>query len=354
MKRTVDEITGNRRMRRNRRFDWNRRLVRENRLSVDDLIWPVFICEGTDVVEPLNQLPGVSRYSVDRIVEQAKHAHDLGIPAIATFGNVAIEKRNQTGSEVLNSDNILNQATRAIKEAVPELGVITDVALDLFTDHGHDGILRDGVVVNDETVEQLCKAAVIQAEAGADIVSASEMMDGRMGAIRDALNDAGYNDVGTLAYTAKYASGFYGPYREAVGSDGLLKGDKQTYFMDPANSDEALWEAQLDIDEGADMIMVKPAMAYLDIILRARLETDVPVAAYHVSGEYAMLKAAEERGWIDGPAAGLESLVAIKRAGADLIITYLARSVAEALHGIPRALPAPPKAIDPPTPELES
>lgn len=332
MKRTVDEITGNRRMRRNRRFDWNRRLVRENRLSVDDLIWPVFICEGTDVVEPLNQLPGVSRYSVDRIVEQAKHAHDLGIPAIATFGNVAIEKRNQTGSEVLNPDNILNQATRAIKEAVPELGVITDVALDLFTDHGHDGILRDGVVVNDETVEQLCKAAVIQAEAGADIVSASEMMDGRMGAIRDALNDAGYNDVGTLAYTAKYASGFYGPYREAVGSDGLLKGDKQTYFMDPANSDEALWEAQLDIDEGADMIMVKPGMPYLDIVRRVKEEFRMPTLAYQVSGEYSMIMAAAEKGYLEEERVILESLLCFKRAGADAILTYFAPRVAEILN----------------------
>ncbi|MEO0909784.1 MAG: porphobilinogen synthase, partial [Pseudomonadota bacterium] len=291
-----------------------------------------FICEGTDVVEPLNQLPGVSRYSVDRIVEQAKHAHDLGIPAIATFGNVAIEKRNQTGSEVLNPDNILNQATRAIKKAVPELGVITDVALDLFTDHGHDGILRDGVVVNDETVEQLCKAAVIQAEAGADIVSASEMMDGRMGAIRDALNDAGYNDVGTLAYTAKYASGFYGPYREAVGSDGLLKGDKQTYFMDPANSDEALWEAQLDIDEGADMIMVKPGMPYLDIVRRVKEEFRMPTLAYQVSGEYSMIMAAAEKGYLEEERVILESLLCFKRAGADAILTYFAPRVAEILN----------------------
>ncbi len=332
MKRTVDEITGNRRMRRNRRFDWNRRLVRENRLSVDDLIWPVFICEGTNVEEPLNQLPGVSRYSVDRIVEQAKHAHELGIPAIATFGNVALEKRDQTGSEVLNPDNILNQATRAIKEAVPELGVITDVALDLFTDHGHDGILSDGVVINDETVEQLCKAAVIQAEAGADIVSASEMMDGRMGAIRDALNDAGYQDVGTLAYTAKYASGFYGPYREAVGSDGLLKGDKQTYFMDPANSDEALWEAQLDIDEGADMIMVKPGMPYLDIVRRVKDEFKMPTLAYQVSGEYSMIMAAAEKGYLEEERVILESLLCFKRAGADAILTYFAPRVAEILN----------------------
>lgn len=331
MKRTIDEITGNRRMRRNRRFDWNRRMVRENRLSVDDLIWPVFICEGNNVVEPLNQLPGVCRYSVDKIVDQAKYARDLGIPAIATFGNVALEKRDQTGSEVLNPDNILNQATRAIKETVPEIGVITDVALDLFTDHGHDGILRDGVVVNDETVEQLCEAAVIQAQAGADVVSASEMMDGRMGAIRDALNDAGYNDVGTLAYTAKYASGFYGPYREAVGSDGLLKGDKQTYFMDPANSDEALWEAQLDIDEGADMIMVKPGMPYLDIVRRIKDEFKMPTLAYQVSGEYSMIMAAAEKGYLEEERVILESLLCFKRAGADAILTYFAPRVAKIL-----------------------
>ena len=280
MKRTVDEITGNRRMRRNRRYEWNRRLVRENRLTKDDLIWPVFLCEGSGVCEPLNTLPGVSRYSVDKIGEQAKLAQSLGIPAIATFANVAPEKRDVTGSEVLNPDNIINKATRAIKDAAPEMGVITDVALDLFTSHGHDGILRDGIIVNDETVEQLAQAAVLQADAGADIVSASEMMDGRMGAIRDALNDAGYNNTGTLAYTAKYASGFYGPYREAVGTDKMLKGDKRTYFMDPANSDEAIHEAALDIAEGADMIMVKPGMPYLDIIRRLKDEFRVPTLAY--------------------------------------------------------------------------
>ncbi|MEM7215992.1 MAG: porphobilinogen synthase [Pseudomonadota bacterium] len=329
MKRTVDEITGNRRMRRNRRFDWTRRLVRENRLSKDDLIWPVFICEGKGLSEPLNTLPGVSRHSVDRIGEQAKLAESLGIPAIAIFANVAQEKRDVTGSEVLNPDNIINQATRAIKDAAPDVGVITDVALDLFTSHGHDGILRDGVILNDETVEQISAAAVLQAEAGADIVSASEMMDGRMGAIRDALNDAGFTDTGTLAYTAKYASGFYGPYREAVGTDQMLKGDKQTYFMDPANTDEAIHEAALDIAEGADMIMVKPGLPYLDIIRRLKDEFMMPTFAYQVSGEYAMIMAASERGFLDEERAIRETLTAFKRAGADAILTYFAPRVAE-------------------------
>ena len=329
MKRSVDEITNNRRMRRNRRFEWTRRLVRENRLTTDDLIWPVFLCEGKGVEEPLEKLPGLLRYSVDRIGAQAKRAQKLGIPAIATFANVSLDKRDQTGSEVLNPDNILNQATRAIKDAAPDVGVITDVALDLFTDHGHDGILRDGIVVNDETVERLAEAAVLQAQAGADIVSASEMMDGRMGAIRDALNDAAYTNVGTLSYTAKYASGFYGPYREAVGTEQMLKGDKRTYFMDPANSDEALKEAELDIAEGADMLMVKPGMPYLDIIQRMKDAFSVPVFAYQVSGEYSMIMAASERGFLEEERVIMESLLSFKRAGADAILAYFAPRVAE-------------------------
>ncbi|MEL7430582.1 MAG: porphobilinogen synthase [Pseudomonadota bacterium] len=333
MKRTVDEITGNRRMRRNRRFEWTRRMVRENHLSTADLIWPVFLCEGTGIEEPLEKLPGVKRYSVDRIGAEAKKAQALGIPAIATFANVALEKRNETGSEVLNPDNILNQATKAIKDAAPEIGIITDVALDLFTDHGHDGIYRNGIIHNDETVEMLCEAAVIQARCGADIVSASEMMDGRMGAIRDALNEAGYNDIGTLAYTAKYASGYYGPYREAVGTEDLLKGDKRTYFMDPANSDEAIHEAALDIAEGADMIMVKPGMPYLDIIRRLKDEFMVPTFAYQVSGEYAMIMAAAQQGYIEEERVIMESLLCFKRAGADGILTYFAPRVAEILNG---------------------
>lgn len=333
MKRSVDEITGNRRMRRNRRFEWNRQLVRENQLSTNDLIWPVFLCEGSGVVEPLQKLPGVNRYSVDKIGEQAKLAQDLGIPAIATFANVAMEKRDITGSEVLNPDNIINQATKAIKDAAPDVGVITDVALDLFTTHGHDGILRGDIIENDETVERLAEAAVLQADAGADVVSASEMMDGRMGAIRDALNDAGHNMIGTLAYTAKYASGFYGPYREAVGTDGLLKGDKRTYFMDPANTDEAIHEAALDIAEGADMIMVKPGMPYLDIIRRLKDEFMVPTFAYQVSGEYSMLMAAGANDYLEEERCMMESMLCFKRAGADGILTYFAPRVAKLLNG---------------------
>ncbi len=332
MKRTVDEITGGRRMRRNRRFEWNRRLVRENRLSMDDLIWPVFLCEGNSISEPLGTMPGVERHSVDRIGEQAKLAQALGIPAMAIFANVAHEKRNQTGSEVLSPDNIIVEATKAIKDAAPDVGVITDVALDLFTDHGHDGILRDGIIVNDETVETLAKAAVLQADAGADIISASEMMDGRMGAIRDALNESGHTDIGTLAYTAKYASGYYGPYREAVGTDGLLKGDKRTYFMDPANSDEALYEAQLDIAEGSDMIMVKPGMPYLDIIHRLKTEFGMPTFAYQVSGEYSMIMAGVEKGFVEEQRVIMESLTCFKRAGADAILTYFAPRVAKWLN----------------------
>ncbi len=329
MKRTVDEITGSRRMRRNRRFEWNRRLVRENRVSTDDLIWPVFLCEGQGICEPLGTMPGIERHSVDRIGVQAKRAQELGIPAIAIFANVGMEKRNQTGSEVLSPDNIIIQATKAIKDAAPDVGIITDVALDLFTDHGHDGILRDGVIVNDETVEVLCEAAILQANAGADIVSASEMMDGRMGAIRDALNEAGNTDIGTLAYTAKYASGYYGPYREAVGTDGLLKGDKRTYFMDPANSDEALYEAQLDIAEGSDMIMVKPGMPYLDIIYRLKAEFGMPTFAYQVSSEYSMIMAGVEKGFVEEQRVIMESLTCFKRAGADAVLTYFAPRVAE-------------------------
>lgn len=332
MKRTVDEITGGRRMRRNRRFEWNRRLIRENRLSTDDLIWPVFLCEGKGVSEPLGTMPGIERHSVDMIAKEAKRAEELGIPAIAIFANVAMNKRNQTGSEILEPGNIIVEATKAMKDAAPQVGVITDVALDLFTDHGHDGILRDGIIVNDETVDMLCRAAILQADAGADIVSASEMMDGRMGAIRDALDESGHSDTATLAYTAKYASGFYGPYREAVGTDGLLKGDKRTYFMDPANSDEALYEAQLDIAEGSDMIMVKPGMPYLDIIYRLKTEFGMPTAAYQVSGEYSMIMAGVEQGFVEEERVIMESLTCFKRAGADAILTYFAPRVAEWLN----------------------
>ncbi|MCF6321760.1 MAG: porphobilinogen synthase [Rhizobiaceae bacterium] len=329
--RSVDEITGNCRMRRNRRFDWSRRLVRENTLSVDDLIWPIFLSEGSGISEPLATLPGVNRYSVDKAVEAAKRAFDLGIPALATFPNIAMKKRDITGSAVLDPDGLINQATRAIKKAVPDIGIITDVALDPFTNHGHDGVLREGIIINDETVELIARAAVIQAEAGADIISCSEMMDGRVGAIRDALNGAGFNDTAILSYTAKYASAFYGPYREAVGTDQMLKGDKRTYFMDPANAEEALREAMLDVNEGADMLMVKPGMPYLDIIARLKNEFAMPVFAYQVSGEYAMIMAGVEKGFLEEERAIMETMTCFKRAGADAILTYFAPKIAEIL-----------------------
>ena len=333
MTRSVDEITNGRRMRRNRRFEWNRRLVRENTLTTNDLIWPIFLIEGEDRSEPVESMPGVERLSVDRAVKAAKEAFDLGIPALATFPDIDLAKRDALGSEVLNPDGLINRATRAIKEAVPGMGVITDVALDPFTETGHDGILRDDIILNDETVEQLCKAAVLQAQAGADIISASEMMDGRIGAIRDALNEAGFSDTGILAYSAKYASAFYGPYREAVGTDKMLKGDKRTYFMDPANSDEALHEAALDVAEGADMLMIKPGMPYLDILQRVKNEFQMPTFIYQVSGEYSMIMAGVEKGFLDKERAMLESLLAFKRAGADGILTYFAPEVAAILNG---------------------
>lgn len=331
--REVDEITGSRRLRRMRKADWSRRLVRETRLTVDDLIWPIFIVEGKDRREPVDAMPGVFRLSVDQAVKEAERAAGLGIPAIATFPNVDLSLRDQTGSHILDPDNIINKATRAIKEAVPEIGVITDVALDPFTSHGHDGILRDGIIVNDETVEQVAEAAVLQAAAGSDIIAPSDMMDGRIGAIRDALDANGFQDVAIMSYATKFASAFYGPYRDAIGTAGLLKGDKKTYYLDHANADEAIREAEQDLAEGADMLMVKPGMPYLDIIRRLKDEFAMPTFAYQVSGEYAMIRAAAANGWIDGDKAMLESLLAFKRAGCDGILTYFAPQVAEMLKG---------------------
>ncbi|MCP4185261.1 MAG: porphobilinogen synthase [Hyphomicrobiales bacterium] len=330
--RTIDEITSGRRLRRNRRFEWNRRLVREHTLNSGDLIWPVFLVEGEGVREPIRLLPGVMRFSIDEAVKAAKEAHKLGIPAVATFPSIAQDLRDVTGSQILDPDGLINRFTRASKREVPDMGVITDVALDPFTSSGHDGIVRDGIIVNDETVEQISRAAIVQAEAGADIVSCSEMMDGRVGAIRDSLNGAGFNDTGILSYTAKYASSFYGPYREAVGTDKMLKGDKSTYFLDPANSDEALHEAMLDINEGADILMVKPGLPYLDIIRRLKNEFSMPTFAYQVSGEYAMIMAGAEKGFLDEERAIIESLTCFKRAGADAILTYFAPRVAEILQ----------------------
>jgi porphobilinogen synthase len=330
--RSVDEITLSRRLRRMRKADWSRRLVRETTLTPDDLIWPIFRIEGENRREEIPAMPGVFRLSVDLAAKEAERAAKLGIPALATFPNVELSLRDRTGSEILNPDNLINRATRAIKAAVPEIGIITDAALDPFTDHGHDGILHDGVIVNDETVETVAAAALLQAQAGADIIAPSDMMDGRIGAIRDVLDAAGFHDVAIMSYATKFASAFYGPYREAIGTKGLLKGDKKTYYLDHANSDEAMREIEQDLDEGADMIMVKPGLPYLDIIRRAKDEFAMPTFAYQVSGEYAMIEAASANGWIDGEAAMLESLMAFKRAGCDGILTYFAPRVAEILN----------------------
>ncbi len=331
--RTVDEITGSRRLRRMRKADWSRRLVRETHLTVDDLIWPIFVIEGENRKEPISAMPGVFRLSPDLAAREAERAARLGIPAIATFPYVEMGLRDDTGSHVLDPDNVINKATRAIKDAVPEIGIITDVALDPFTSHGHDGILRDGIIVNDETVALLARAAVTQAEAGADIIAPSDMMDGRIGAIRDALDAGGFSDVAIMSYATKFASAFYGPYREAVGTGGLLKGDKKTYYIDPANTEEALRETEQDIAEGADMVMVKPGLPYLDICRRLKDTFQMPTFAYQVSGEFAMIHAAAQNGWLDYERAMMESLTAFKRAGCDGVLTYFAPEVAELLKG---------------------
>lgn len=329
----VDEITGHRRMRRNRKADWTRRLVQENRLTVDDLIWPIFIVPGENIVEPIRAMPGVNRMSVDKAVEAIREAADLGIPAIAPFPDIEMGKRDETGSQILDRDNLINLFTRAVKKAVPNIGLITDVALDPFTSHGHDGILRDGVIVNDETVDQVARAAVMQADAGADIIAPSEMMDGRIGAIRRALDASGHQDVGIMSYATKFASGFYGPYREAINTGGLLKGDKNSYYINPANGTEALRDAALDVEEGADMLMVKPGIAYLDICWRMKEAFGLPTFAYQVSGEYSQIKAAAMNGWIDGDRIMMETLLSFKRAGCDGILSYFAVDAARKLKG---------------------
>lgn len=329
--RNVDEITQSRRLRRMRKADWSRRLVQESRLTVNDLIWPIFLCEGENRRDPVTAMPGVERVSVDIAVREAERAAKLGIPAIATFPDIAQELRDDTGSHSLDPDNLINRATRAIKAAVPEIGMITDVALDPFTSHAHDGILRDGIIVNDETVEQIAMAAVLQAEAGSDIIAPSDMMDGRIGAIRDALDANGFQDVAIMAYATKFASAYYGPYREAINTAGRLQGDKKTYYIDPANTDEAVREAEQDIAEGADSLMVKPGLPYLDIIWRLKETFALPTFAYQVSGEYAMIKAAGANGWIDEERIVMETLLAFKRAGCDGILTYFAPYVAERL-----------------------
>jgi porphobilinogen synthase len=320
-----------RRPRRNRKNDWKRRMVREHRLTADDLIWPIFIFAGTNIRQPIGSMPGVERLSIDLAVNEAARAAALGIPAIALFPYTDPALRDAHGSEALNANNLVCSACRAIKAAVPNIGLITDVALDPYTSHGHDGLLHEGEILNDETVDVLCRQAVTQAAAGSDIIAPSDMMDGRIGAIRAALDEAGFQTVSIMAYTAKYASAFYGPFREAVGANKTLSGDKKTYQMDPANGAESLIEAELDISEGADMIMVKPGMPYLDIVHRLKASFGVPTFAYQVSGEYAMIEAAAANGWLDGEKAMLESLIAFKRAGADGILTYFAPRVAELL-----------------------
>jgi porphobilinogen synthase len=321
------------RMRRLRRHDWARRLVAENSLSAADLIWPLFLVDGENKRVPIASMPGVERLSVDNAVAAAEEAASLGIPVIALFPNTDDSKKTADGREAENPDNLVCRAVRAVKKAVPDIGIMCDVALDPYTSHGHDGVLIDDYVANDETVSILVRQALVQVEAGCDIIAPSDMMDGRIGAIRAALEKSGHQDVILLAYAAKYASAFYGPFRDAVGSAKALTGDKRTYQMDPANTDEALREVALDIAEGADMVMVKPGMPYLDVLRRVKDEFGMPTVVYQVSGEYSMLMAAIERGWLDRERAILESLTAFKRAGADGILTYFARDIARRLKG---------------------
>jgi porphobilinogen synthase len=320
------------RPRRNRRADWARRMVREHVLTTDDLIWPLFIVDGNKVRAPVDSMPNVDRLSIDEAVRAAERAAKLSIPCLALFPYTQPERRDHDGSEALNPDNLICRAVRAIKKEVPQVGVLCDVALDPYTSHGHDGLLRDGVIINDETVSVLVKQALVQAQAGCDIIAPSDMMDGRVGAIRSGLDAAGFGDVQIMAYAAKYASAFYGPFRDAVGSSTTLTGDKRTYQMDPANSNEALREVELDIAEGADMVMVKPGLPYLDILHRVKAAFGMPTFAYQVSGEYAMIMAAAANGWLDGEKAMMESLIAFKRAGADGVLTYFAASIAEKLN----------------------
>ena len=323
------------RLRRMRRDDFSRRLMRENTLTVDDLIYPVFVLEGNNQTETVASMPGVERMSVDLLVKEAEELARLGVPAMALFPVTPADVKTLDGKEAWNPDGLAQRAVRAIKAAVPEMGVITDGALDPFTTHGQDGIIDDnGYVLNDDTVDALVKQALSQAEAGADVIAPSDMMDGRIGAIRDALEANGHIHTRIMAYSAKYASAYYGPFRDAVGSAGNLgKADKTTYQMDPANSDEALHEIALDLAEGADMVMVKPGMPYLDVVRRVKDEFKVPVYAYQVSGEYAMHMAAFQNGWLDQDKVMMESLLAFKRAGADGILTYFAKAAAQKLKG---------------------
>jgi porphobilinogen synthase len=321
------------RLRRLRRHDWSRRLVAETSLSVDDLIWPLFVHDGESKRQAVASMPGVERLSIDLVVEAVGQAVEIGIPAVALFPVTDPAKKSSEAEEAVNPENLVCRAVRAVKAAHGDtIGVICDVALDPYTSHGQDGLVRDGYVVNDETIAVLCRQAVVQAEAGCDVIAPSDMMDGRVGAVRRALDTAGFDRVSILAYAAKYASAFYGPFRDAVGSAANLKsGDKRTYQMNPANTDEAIREVALDLAEGADMVMVKPGMPYLDIVRRVKDEFNVPTFAYQVSGEYAMLAAAAANGWLDRDKTMLESLLAFKRAGADGILTYFALDAAKCL-----------------------
>ena len=317
------------RLRRNRKTEWSRRLVRETVLTTNDLIWPIFLVDGDEARTPVATMPGIDRVSIDEAVREAEKAARLGIPALAPFPYVDPALRDPVGSEAENRRNLMCRAVRAIKAAVPEIGLVTDAALDPYTSHGHDGVLtEDGRILNDETVAILCRQALALAEAGADCIAPSDMMDGRIGAIRTALDGQGFTDVQIMSYAAKYASAFYGPFRDAIGTKKTLVGDKRTYQMDPANSDEALREVELDLAEGADMVMVKPGLPYLDVCRRVKDTFGVPTFAYQVSGEYAMIEMAARAGAIDGERAMLESLIAFKRAGCDGILTYFAPRVA--------------------------
>jgi porphobilinogen synthase len=319
------------RPRRNRKADWARRLVRENVLTTNDLIWPIFVVDGENVRTPIASMPDVERLSVDQAVVAAQRAVELSIPAIALFPFTDPSLRDANGSEALNPENLVCRATRAIKQAFPQIGIVTDVALDPYTSHGHDGVMEGEAILNDESVAILVEQSLNQARAGADVIAPSDMMDGRVAAIRAALDGEGFLDVQIMAYAAKYASAFYGPFRDAIGTKAVLVGDKRTYQMDPANSDEALREVAADLEQGADMIMVKPGLPYLDIIYRVKDQFGAPTFAYQVSGEYAMIMAAVRNGWLDGEKAMLESLLAFKRAGADGILTYFAPKAAEML-----------------------
>jgi porphobilinogen synthase len=320
------------RMRRNRYDAWTRRLVAENSLSVDDLIWPVFVIEGRGLTTDVASMPGVQRVTLDRLARHIEPALQYGIPAIALFPATPPEKKDAEGTEATNPENLMCAAARLLKQEFPELGLVGDVALDPYTDHGHDGVIRGNYVANDETLHVLTRQAVNQAEAGIDVIAPSDMMDGRVGAIRSALDEAGLINTRIMSYAAKYASAFYGPFRDAVGSGGSLKGDKKTYQMDPANSDEALREVELDLREGADMVMVKPGLPYLDIVRRVKDRFGVPTFAYQVSGEYAMVMAAVQNGWLDHHRAMMETLTAFKRAGCNGVLTYFAPEAAKLLR----------------------